>query len=42
MLADLAKHIVSSYAQDTALDREQTLQRIRVAFDAELAKPTGK
>jgi Domain of unknown function (DUF5076) len=40
MLADLAKHIVNSYAQDAALDRLQTLQRIKAAFDAELAKPT--
>jgi hypothetical protein len=46
MLADLAKHIVNSYDQDEALDRLKTLQRIRAAFDAELAKatddPTGK
>lgn len=40
MLADLAKHIVNSYAQDMALDRLKTLQRIKAAFDAELAKPT--
>jgi hypothetical protein len=40
MLADLAKHIANSYAQDMALDRLKTLQRIKAAFDAELAKPT--
>ena len=40
MLADLAKHIVNSHAQDMALDRLKTLQRIKAAFDAELAKPT--
>jgi hypothetical protein len=40
MLADLAKHIVNSYDQDMALEKRQTLLRIRAAFDAELMKPT--
>jgi hypothetical protein len=41
MLADLAKHIANSYDQDVALDRLKTLQRIKVAFDAEMSKPTN-
>jgi len=40
MLADLARHIVNTYEQDVALDRLQTLQRIKAAFDAELESPT--
>ena len=40
MLADLAKHIVSTYEQELAKDRLQTLQRIKAAFDAELESPT--
>jgi hypothetical protein len=46
MLADLAKHIANSYDKDEALDRLKTLQRIKAAFDVELAKatndPTGR
>ena len=37
MLADLARHIANSYEQDAALDRVKTLQRIKAAFDAEMA-----
>ena len=40
MLADLARHIVNSYEQDAALDRLQTLQRIKAAFDAEMKSST--
>ena len=46
MLADLAKHIVNSYEKDAALDRLKVLQRIKAAFDTELAnatdEPTGR
>ncbi len=40
MLADLASHIATSYQQDARSDRLKTLQRIKAAFDAELASPT--
>ena len=40
MLSDLAKHIAHSYEQDCALDRVQTLQRIKAAFDVEMDSPT--
>ena len=36
MLADLAKHIVSSYGQHVPLDRLNTLKRLKAAFDVEL------
>jgi hypothetical protein len=37
MLADLARHVANSYQQDDGFDRLKTLQRIKIAFDAELA-----
>lgn len=40
MLADLVKHVVNSYEQDSALDRAATLQRIKAALEAELASAT--
>lgn len=40
MLSDLAKHIAHSYEKDCALDRVQTLQRIKAAFDVEMDSPT--
>src|SRR5262249_5108300 len=40
MLADLARHVANSYEQDVGLDRLQTLQRIKAAFDAEMTSPT--
>jgi hypothetical protein len=36
MLADLARHIVNSYAQDNVGDRRKTLERITDALNAEL------
>jgi hypothetical protein len=40
ILADLARHVVNAYEQDKKLDREETLQRIRSTFQAELDSPT--
>lgn len=40
MLADLARHVANSYAQNSGIDPQKTLQRIRSAFDVELALPT--
>jgi len=42
MLADLARHVANSYAQDAGKDRDDTMHRIRAAFDAELAYPTDR
>jgi hypothetical protein len=45
MLADLARHVADSYAQDAGLDKLQTLRRIKAGLDAELGshtdEPTG-
>ena len=40
LLADLARNIAASYEQDAAREAEASLDRIRDAFNAELANPT--
>lgn len=40
LLADLAKNIAKSYEQDASLDQQATLDRIRLAFNAELENQT--
>ena len=40
MLADLARHVVNSYEQDSGFSPHETLQRIKAAFDLELTSPT--
>jgi hypothetical protein len=40
MLADLARHIANSYELESGLDPAKTLQRIKAAFEGELASPT--
>jgi hypothetical protein len=46
MLADLARHIVSAYSQEGAVDKVQTLRRIKSGFDAEIGtqmeRPLGR
>ncbi|MGA9981100.1 MAG: DUF5076 domain-containing protein [Candidatus Sulfotelmatobacter sp.] len=42
MLADLARHVASSYQQSKGFDRFRTLQRIKAGLDAELASPTDE
>jgi hypothetical protein len=39
MLADLARHVAAAY-QPLGHDRDETLKRIRAAFDAEWSHPT--
>ena len=41
MLVDVARHVAAAYALQ-GQDREKVLSRIREAFDAEWATPTGK
>jgi uncharacterized protein DUF5076 len=36
MLADLARHVAASYAQDARLDPGEALERIKEGLDAEL------
>lgn len=40
LLADLARHIASSYEQSKGRDRLLTLKRIKAGLDAELISPT--
>ena len=40
LLADLARNVAKSYRQDAALDFRQSLQRIKLVFNAELENPT--
>ena len=40
MLADLARHVASSYQQSEGFDRLEALQRIKLAFELELMSPT--
>lgn len=42
MLADIARHVASSYREDMGFDRYQALKRIKAAFDIELASPTER
>jgi len=39
LLADLARNIAKSYEQDTALDPQAALERIKLAFSTELENP---
>ena len=40
LLADLARNIARSYEQDTAVNLQAALERIKLAFSAELENPT--
>jgi len=42
LLVNLAKHAANAYQQTKGLDANQTLVRIKAAFDAEWANPTDK
>lgn len=39
-LADLARNVAISYEQDTSLDKQASLDRIKLAFNTELENPT--
>jgi hypothetical protein len=40
VLAHLAGHLANAYEQEKSLDRGQTIEAIRVGFNAELDSPT--
>ena len=40
LLADLARNIAKSYEQDTAVNPQAALERIKLAFNTELENPT--
>jgi hypothetical protein len=40
VLADLAGHVANAYQQERGADRNETLNRIRSLFNAELDNPT--
>jgi hypothetical protein len=42
MLADLIRHIVNAYEQDTRMDRLQSFERIKAGLFAELGSPTDE
>jgi hypothetical protein len=42
LLVNLAKHAANAYQQTKGLDPNQTLARIKAAFDAEWTNPTDK
>ena len=42
MLADLAGHIANTFEQAEGLTHELALKSIQLAFNAELAEPTGE
>ncbi len=42
MLADLASHIANTFEQAEGLTHVQALKSIQLAFNAELAEPTGE
>jgi Domain of unknown function (DUF5076) len=42
MLADLAGHIANTFEQAEGLTHVQALKSIQLAFNAELAEPTGE
>lgn len=42
LLVNLAKHVANAYQQTKGIDADQTLTRLKAAFDAEWASPTDK
>lgn len=40
LLADLARNVAKSYEQDAGFDAQSALERIKLAFNAELENPT--
>ena len=40
LLADLARHVANAYAQESSLDANETLQRIKAGFDVEMTHAT--
>ncbi|WP_082550946.1 DUF5076 domain-containing protein [Pseudorhodoferax sp. Leaf265] len=40
MLVDLAKHVAAAYESNSGLNPEETLAKIKTAFDAEWSHPT--
>jgi hypothetical protein len=42
MLADLARHVANSYYIDAGLDKNQSLERIKAGWAAEMDSPTDE
>ncbi|HEV8379886.1 MAG TPA: DUF5076 domain-containing protein [Tepidisphaeraceae bacterium] len=42
LLVNLAKHVANAYQQTKGIDSNQTLTRLKAAFDAEWTSPTDK
>ena len=41
LIADVARHVARIYATESNMPEEQTIERIRNIFDAEMDAPTG-
>ena len=41
MLADVVHHIADAHASEYGRDREETIQKVRAAFEAEMESPTS-
>ena len=41
-LADITRHLSDAYAELNGIDKAETIQRIRMLFDAELDSPTDE
>jgi hypothetical protein len=42
LLADVARHVANALAEEMGLSREDSIQRIRELFNAEMDRPTDK
>ena len=42
LLADVARHVASALAESNAVNKQESLRRIRELFDAEMDRPTDE